>query len=205
MKVHSSRQLSLYAACLVLNSGIRRALKRPACLMILCLAFPAAQDVGAAPLPDAEVLVACIDAVFAGRFVYQSARKRKVVHVLPNGENSMGGSNHAQIARDFPDANWQVIKPLLDSVHSRLANWVPPQKLSSSIVSIRVKEPRKFKISGYRDAFVSFWPPGFDSTRSAALVVAYMGPSSHGEKAACHLEKSNDSWVVVEKWTVAYL
>ncbi len=173
---------------------------------LLLLASVAARAGEAASPPDGEALSACASAIFEEASAYSGRRDPKVVHVLPEGETARDETDRAHFSMELGGADWERIAPALGNLQTRLdARWHPPSDIAIPGVRVRVKEPRKDDFLGYRDFFFSFWPPGYDPANQVALVLAVFGPTPHGARAACHLRRQDEAWVVEKKWVMSWL
>lgn len=192
---------------MVIRMGGDEWMKLSASAALLLLAFALPRQAAAAPQHDVEVLSACTSAVFEEAFSQHAGRRdRKVAHVLPQGETSRDAPARAYFTRQLASAEREEIGPVLGNLQARVGmGWDPPSGISIPGVRVRLKKPRKHEFLGYRDFFLSFWPPGYDPADKVALVVATFGPTPHGAEAACHLRRQGDTWVVEQNWVVSWL
>lgn len=155
---------------------------------------------------DRNLLGACATAVYREAASEAGRRDPRIVHVLPRGETSTREIGREQLLGVFDGADGSVVGPALDDVHARSAQrWAPPSRITIPGVIVRLAAPRRDDVLGYKDFYLSFWPPGHDEASGTALVLASFGPSPHGGMAACRLQRSVEAWNVVRTWVVSYL
>ncbi len=177
------------------------------CVMVsFVLTLPPTATSAAAPHDDRDLLGACATAVYRKAASEAGRRDPKVVHILPRGETSTHEIRREQLIGVFDGADGAVVGPALDDVHARSAErWAPPSRITIPGVIVRLAAPRRDDVLGYKDFYLSFWPPGHDEASGTALVLASFGPSPHGGMAACRLQRSGEAWSVVRTWVVSYL
>lgn len=195
-------------------------MKLSANLFLLLFFSVVAQAIEFLPVPDSKVLSACAGAIIKEASEHSGVRDPKVVYVLPEWEVSSSGIDRAQLSREFKDVEWDSVAPALNNLHITLQMarfWErrrPPPDIYIPGVRVRIKQPRVDDF-GAKDFYFSFWPPGYGSVYApvpdqplpdqVALVLAVFGPTPHGAKAACHLRKESDDWVVKKTWVVSWL
>lgn len=180
-------------------------MKFSATAVLLLLASTAVHVDAVASPHDSKVLSACAGALFKEAAEHSSIRNPKVAYVLPEGEASREEAGRARLSTQFKGRNWEQIAPALANLHARLeTRWRPPSGIAIPGMRVRIKNPRTGDF-GAKDFYFSFWPPGYDATSEIAFVLAEFGPTPHGVKAACHLRREGDAWVVEQKWVESWL
>lgn len=173
-------------------------------VLAVCLltpAVPAFASVSA--MPDSQVIGACLDAVH-DQARRQTPARDEDLYVLPTGPDA--GGAWVPNTRSGGEAAWLGEAYMhLRSRQRQPRGWVPPEGISVSGAEVRVKALSTRRRWHEQPLHFLFWPPGYDASRTHALVLATFGPSDHGAEAACELELRNGRWEVVTSKAVSFL
>ncbi len=152
---------------------------------------------------DSRVIAACLDAVHA-EARRQTPARGDALHVLPSGPEA--GSSWIPATRAGGDAAWlgEAFLDLNDRLR-QARGWTPPRKIPLPGVKVRVKGLDARRRGYEQPLHFVVWPPGYDVSRTHALVLATFGPADHGAEAACELGLRAGRWEVLRSKAVSFL